>query len=186
MGMTTQKPFLWKYHYFQRSCQFLGKQNNTKTQKRFSMADPRRTVPRKPIYHTTVWLLIYHPTLCTPLQEVCCRRRAAEARRVPWCVPGPWRDTLPGAAGFSASSAKGTHGSVALLTNLTMSWEGRWEHAHLDKDYYCPEPPCPGKDDKTEFSGCAELVEKAYHLPGLDPSIVFMCDHVLMAPGLLS
>lgn len=47
----------------------------------------------------------------------------------------PRRDTLPGAAGFSASSAKGTYGSMVLLANLLMSWEDRREDTHLDKDF---------------------------------------------------
>lgn len=47
----------------------------------------------------------------------------------------PRRDTLPGAAGFSASSAKGTHGSMGLLANLMVSWEDRREDTHLDKDF---------------------------------------------------
>lgn len=67
-----------------------GAKHNTKNQKRFSMVDPRWTVPRNPIYHTTVWLLIHHPTLCTLLQKVCFGRRAAETRRVPdaYLAPG--------------------------------------------------------------------------------------------------
>lgn len=47
----------------------------------------------------------------------------------------PRRDTLSGAAGFSASSAKGTYGSMVLLANLLMSWEDRGEDMHLDKDF---------------------------------------------------
>lgn len=37
---------------------------------RFSMVDPWWTMPRKSMYHITVWLLIHHPTVCTPLLEV--------------------------------------------------------------------------------------------------------------------